>query len=181
LAAGRDFSGRHVFDVTTGKDTACQINIAGGPKAAYSADCRRIASLQNGQIAVHEVDDGAEVCRTEKLAAPDAVGLLALSPDGRTVAWVSGTGLLVHLLDVATGKERHTFAGHQGSVCSLAFSADGKKLVSGGADTTLLVWDMTAPQAAPGSGRPEKPISPRKAPTFHQPRPTTTAKGTQRE
>src|SRR5262249_51319898 len=40
------------------------------------------------------------------------------------------------------GKERCTFAGHRGGVVSLVFSADGRTLVSGGSDTTLLVWDL---------------------------------------
>src|SRR5207245_2264071 len=54
----------------------------------------------------------------------------------------------------ATLKERRTFQGHRGSVLSLAFSSDGKLLASGNADTTTLIWDVTAapseqgPQAA---------------------------------
>jgi WD40 repeat protein len=172
----------HVCEVTTGKDTR-QIEIAGGAgpdygRLALSLDGRLIAFLQKGQIAVSELADGAEVCRSEKLAQD--VHSLALSPDGRTVAWGSNADPLVHLLDVATGKERHAFEGHSGGIVSLTFSADGKTLVSGGTDTTLLVWDLTAHQAAPGSGQPAKPISPTKTPTTERREPTTTAKGTQR-
>jgi WD40 repeat protein len=170
-----------VCDVTTGKDPRpIEMGMWRWPYEeglAFSADGRRIAFVQNdqnGHIEVHELPDGTEVGRSE---APAGGTCLALSPDGRTVAWGNRAGdPLVHLLDVATGKERHTFAGHQGGVETLSFSADGKKLVSGGTDATLVVWDMTALQAAPGSGRPEKPIAPRKAPTNHQPRPTGTAR-----
>ena len=174
----------HVYDVTTGKDTR-HFEMAMGGHAfdtppAFTPDGRLVAFLQtngpqNGYIEVHGLPDGARVCRSEK---PTDCSCLALSPDGRTVAWgLCRSEPLVHLLDVATGKERHTFAGHLGGVQTLTFSADGKKLVSGGSDATLLVWDMTAPPAAPGSGQPEKPISPRKAPPFHQWRPTGTARG----
>src|SRR5262249_17473594 len=133
----------HVFDLTTGKDTR-QIEIDVGGSAdhggpAFSPDGRLIACLQNGHIAVHELANGAVVCRSEKLAQD--VHCLAFSPDGRTVAWGSKADPLVHLLDVATGKERHAFAGHEGGIVSLTFSADGKTLVSGSTDTTLLVWD----------------------------------------
>jgi len=33
--------------------------------------------------------------------------------------------------------------GHQGSISALLFTPDGKRLVSGSADTTALVWDLT--------------------------------------
>ena len=53
---------------------------------------------------------------------------------------------------MATGKERWKFQGHQAvagcnsyssGVDALAWSADGKLLVSGGADKTVLVWDIS--------------------------------------
>jgi len=81
------------------------------------------------------------VCRSEKLAQD--VQCLALTPDGRTVAWGGKADPLVQLLDVATGKERRAFAGHRGGAETLTFSADGKTLISGAADTTALVWDLT--------------------------------------
>jgi hypothetical protein len=53
-------------------------------------------------------------------------------------------------MEVATGNERQTFAGHKGGVVSLTFSADANTLVSGGNDTTLLVWDLTGRGGATG-------------------------------
>lgn len=35
--------------------------------------------------------------------------------------------------------------GHDGEVRSLAFSADGKHLVSGGSDNVIKIWDLTYP------------------------------------
>ncbi len=43
---------------------------------------------------------------------------------------------------------RRRLAGHLGTVESLAFSADGKWLVSGSNDTTALMWDLTGRLAA---------------------------------
>jgi RNA polymerase sigma factor (sigma-70 family) len=109
--------------------------------AAVSPDGQLIAfGSDKDLIAVHELDGGAELCRVEKLAR--GVGCLAFSPDGRTLAWGSHDDPSIHLLEVATGRERQAFTGHRGGVVSLGYSADGKTLVSSGNDTTLLVWDL---------------------------------------
>jgi RNA polymerase sigma factor (sigma-70 family) len=66
----------------------------------------------------------------------------ALSADGRTVAVGGGDGT-VRVEEVYTGRELGRFKGHQGPVTALAFTPDACKLISAGADTTLLVWDVT--------------------------------------
>jgi WD40 repeat protein len=157
-----------VWDVTTGKGTRqvaytdavksslipTPIAVGGGPTISYftaavSPDGRLIAfGTPNDLIAVHNLISGVEVCRVEKLT--QGVGCLAFSPDGRTLAWGSRADPKVHLLEVATGKERRAFAGHRGGVASLTFAADGRRLVSGGNDTTLLVWDLAGDRGAPG-------------------------------
>jgi WD40 repeat protein len=68
---------------------------------------------------------------------------LAFSPDGRIVASASSRGETIYLWDTGMGKEVGSFTGHRGWVSSLAFSPDGKTLASGGADTTVLVWDVS--------------------------------------
>jgi WD40 repeat protein len=68
---------------------------------------------------------------------------LAFSPDGRVLAAADGADGSILLWDVATGKVRTRFAGHQGGAVSLAFAPDGRTLVSGSVDTTALVWDVT--------------------------------------
>jgi RNA polymerase sigma factor (sigma-70 family) len=65
---------------------------------------------------------------------------LVYSPDGRLVA--SSDGEVVHLWEVATGKEVRTFRGHRGEISSLAFSANGRRLISAGTDSTGLIWDL---------------------------------------
>src|SRR5262249_43813524 len=74
------------------------------------------------------------------------------SPDSRMLAWGGWRGSDIHLREVATGQERHRLSGHSGRLMALAFTADGSRLVSGGTDSTALVWDLTGRYAAEAGG-----------------------------
>jgi WD40 repeat protein len=62
------------------------------------------------------------------------------SPDGQMLAW--RWGKTVNLMEPTTGRKLASFSGHMSSVGPLAFSADGRLLVSASIDTTALVWDV---------------------------------------
>jgi WD40 repeat protein len=76
---------------------------------------------------------------------------LAFSPDDRLLAY-GGIDGRIHLWEIAAGQERCSFPGHQPGggergafaegVSALAFTPDGRTLISGGGDTTLLLWDV---------------------------------------
>jgi WD40 repeat protein len=69
--------------------------------------------------------------------------LFALSADGSRLAGVaSGESPEVTIWDVATGRELRRFTGLRGQGAGLAFTPDGKRLVAGSTDGTLLVFDV---------------------------------------
>src|SRR5262249_32131327 len=55
-----------------------------------------------------------------------------------------GPDRTVRVWDVDGGKEVGRFKGHDGRVETVGFSPDGKAVVTGSADTTMLLWDAVA-------------------------------------
>jgi RNA polymerase sigma factor (sigma-70 family) len=69
------------------------------------------------------------------------VSTLAFAPDGRTLASAGSQDHTLRLWDVATGKEKHPFAGHQHQVFSVAFSPDDKTVATAGWDASIRFWN----------------------------------------
>lgn len=65
----------------------------------------------------------------------------AFAPDDRTIAIGDWFGR-IHLLDFTSRQVMGMFRGHSGGVLALAFSPDGRTLVSGSEDRTIRFWNM---------------------------------------
>jgi RNA polymerase sigma factor (sigma-70 family) len=73
-------------------------------------------------------------------------GVATFSADGKILAWAGSPPDGIVLWEMASKKVRHKFIGHPDYASysnSLAFSSDGKRLVTSCSDTTGLVWDVT--------------------------------------
>ena len=99
----------------------------------------RLGAADPKKRSVHLNEDGT---RDFMQMRRDLPVCLAFSPDGRYLAMAKDTPE-IHLWDVLAGLELGRLEGHEGSVVSLLFSPDGKRLFSGGSDTTALTWDLT--------------------------------------
>jgi WD40 repeat protein len=65
---------------------------------------------------------------------------LAYSSDGRY--FVANNFKAALLFDVASGRQLRSFTGHSDVVTSVAFSPDGKTVLTGSDDETARLWDV---------------------------------------
>ncbi len=131
-----------------------------GGAVALSPDGKRLAATgDKGGVRLWDVSGAAPKERPGVAGrtgpGPDA---LAFSPDGQALAVPASRGFsdyTVQLWDVSGEQPRQAAEapGHSSRVLALAFSADGKTLVSGGGDNAVRAWDVAA-----GSLRPRLPL-----------------------
>jgi WD40 repeat protein len=151
LASGSQDSKVIIFDVGTGKELRRVTHEGSGVvyDLAFSPDGRRLASKAvNDGYRLWDTATGTELHLpiTNPLGSP-----IVFSPDGNFLAsggrhWPARDAEVdtaVHLWELATGKQVRRFDGHKDLVESLAFSPDGRRLVSANRDMTGLVWDVT--------------------------------------
>eukprot|EP00240_Pyramimonas_obovata_P000052 CAMPEP_0118949464 /NCGR_PEP_ID=MMETSP1169-20130426/49666_1 /TAXON_ID=36882 /ORGANISM="Pyramimonas obovata, Strain CCMP722" /LENGTH=1253 /DNA_ID=CAMNT_0006896109 /DNA_START=163 /DNA_END=3921 /DNA_ORIENTATION=+ len=67
---------------------------------------------------------------------------VAFKPDGTHL--VTGVGSRVLVYDAVDGDLLHSLKGHKDTVYAVAYSRDGKRFASGGADKTIIIWTHKA-------------------------------------
>ncbi len=136
LAAGYEYQypnpGLSLYSVADGS----LINgLPGGPYFAlsYSPDGSRISTAG----AVYDA-------HTLALIADCKYGghTVAFSPDGKSLAIVNG-GVSIQICNTTTGAVLQTIQAHDKRILGLAFSPDGKYLLSGGEDAKLRIWKLS--------------------------------------
>src|SRR5437868_3604879 len=73
---------------------------------------------------------------------PGVVSAFAYSPDGKFVVPLTAKDTDISICDAKTGAVVRTLKGHELRVNSVAYSSDGKWLVSGSDDQTIRIWDV---------------------------------------
>jgi len=107
---------------------------------AFSTDSASVFSgAGDGGIIKWDVAAGRSILSMHHRSA---VYCMAVSIDGKML-YAGAADDKISCWDVATGERTRTLGSHGGDVLGLAFSPDGRRLVSASQDTTLLVWRPT--------------------------------------
>ncbi len=120
--------------------------------AALSANEQfALSGSRDGRLILWDVQTGAIIHEFTN-PSNNSIFSVALSPDGTQALAGMSDGSLV-LWDVTSGEEIRRFEGHQAPVRSVAFSADGMQILSGGGnvqvgmnravDNRIILWDAT--------------------------------------
>jgi WD40 repeat protein len=136
----------HKWDVESGKhdEIACEALQKRVWSAAWSPDRRFIAlASDEGLVAIADTATGKARRAFDGLPKGLIVWSLAFSADGRHLAWTYGEPGVIELGEVATGKRVARFEPKSGQINCLSFTPDGGTLISGSADTTALLWDVS--------------------------------------
>jgi eukaryotic-like serine/threonine-protein kinase len=124
-----------------------KVSSQGTPTVAFSPDGRSIVTSSTSQkLRIWDALGGSldangygPMVRLFENAHKGTVERAVFSPDGRRVA--STGGGTIKLWDVAAGKLHAALPSPNVQVFALAFSPDGRTLVSGGSDHLVHIWD----------------------------------------
>jgi WD40 repeat protein len=138
-----------VWDLETGRELCAFLGHAGAVNSlAFSPDGATVVSccmfdrqFRKGKIRFWDPRTGEEL-PIELQTHPGPCGSVAFSPNGRRVVAASLNGFLV-LIDPATGEEVLAFRAHGSEAMCAVFDCEGRRIVSGGHDTLLKLWESS--------------------------------------
>jgi WD40 repeat protein len=125
-----------LWDVTTGKEVReLRKHERSVLSVCFLPDGTTLLSTSSDRICLWESSSG----KLLREFGPPGIKAAAVSHHGKLLAVLGDNGTIV-LWDLVIGQQIHPVNGHRKGVNALAYSPDGKTLVSGG-DDAVLVWD----------------------------------------
>jgi WD40 repeat protein len=140
-----DYNYLSVWDATTGQQLQ-KINLPDVPtlRAVFLQDNRAlVTSGLNGQLVWWDIERGKTI-RTLDTGLTEIVNHM-VSPDGKMLA-VADDLASIFLFDSITGAKLGSLKGHNSNVMRMVFSPDSKRLLTGGSDRTVRLWDLLTRQ-----------------------------------
>lgn len=128
-----------LWDLATGKTVGRFEKTPEDACAVEFLDADTLLVAGNSLVQSWDIKTGQPKTRLGASGFYPGLGRLALSPDRRSVVM---PGDRVRIWNTRDGKEREVVPdAHQQEISALAFSPDGKQLVSGSSDGTVRTWD----------------------------------------
>jgi WD40 repeat protein len=110
----------------------------------FAPDGQLVSSGAAGLVTLWDLSRAHDLQTPSPISVPEGGGVLAVSPDGRTVATVDFPAENIRLWDVST--RRHLSKQLPGGVETAAFAPNGRVLASGGYNGELRLWDVGTQQ-----------------------------------
>lgn len=127
----------HLWDPKTGKEVRVLSGYKGPVRSlAFSPDGATLLGADSDVLWLWDVDSGKKLDDMNKALSEFGSGIAcaAFAPDGKRIAF-AGFDKTIFLYDLDEKKLVRTFEGHKSPVLSVAFSPDGRYLVSGSMGT----------------------------------------------
>jgi WD40 repeat protein len=139
-------TGEGLWNLETKEKTADFLHAGGssGGAVKFSQDGQFVLVARGYETEVWAVGPESPAATLEASGSQLLAGALALtmavSPDKTRAAFVSGKGQLA-VWNLSTRKKLWELQAHTGGICDVTFNADGTKLLSGGEDQAVRLWD----------------------------------------
>lgn len=131
------------WNVVDGTSTVFCRAKSGIKKVLVSPDGHWIVTMQEGQISVHDANQGNRVAHWQKEHDFNAHKYaLAIHPNSTQIAAPIGKNQ-VAVWEIPTGKQLASLVDHAQLVESLAYSPDGKRIATSSREGTIKLWDTS--------------------------------------
>jgi serine/threonine-protein kinase len=138
LISGSNDGRLGVWEADSGKQIASSNpHERGITRLKFMPESKQVVTASNDNTVAISTLDGLKLDKSIGAASLPA-RTMALSPDGRQVAYTQNRKIV--LFDLAKGTIRYQLEGHKNTPYNLAFSLDGKRLVSTSYNE-LMLWD----------------------------------------